>query len=283
MSDILNANYHSSDFDYDIWASEARASYTLPSFSSDIQTSQSADDDTADKKHWDFFFKNHNSGTFFKPRKYLFMEFQKWLTLPNSNSEYPEDSLRIVEVGCGHGCSMYPLMNGLSYVEKYIATDYSLNALTILKENPSYDHSRIVTAFWDVTVPPDLNGLFQKPSDAVLCIFALSAVKPELHVTALKNMAAILKPNGVILFRDYGMHDMTMYRHTLRHAENLYQRSDSTLAYYFDMAYMREIAALSGLTVIELEYATVEVRNRKMENRMKRVFLHAVLQRERED
>ena len=83
--------------------------------------------------------------------------------------------------------------------------------------------------------------------------------------------------SGVILFRDYGVCDMTMYRHHTRHSERLFVRSDGTLAYYFDLDYLRSIAAAAELRVEELEYATVRLQNRKTGQVMRRVFVHAVL------
>jgi hypothetical protein len=88
--------------------------------------------------------------------------------------------------------------------------------------------------------------------------------------------------SGVILFRDYGVHDMTMYRHSVRHGETFFRRNDTTLAFYFDLEYIREIAEKAGLQCLELEYATVSVRNRKenckqSQKQMDRVFVHAVL------
>ena len=281
MSDVLTLNYHSCDFDYNSWAREASTTNILPAICSNRYQSKSSHENVAERKHWESFFRNHNTGNFFRPRNYLFSEFRSWLSKPNPQDGH--DSLTVVEVGCGHGCSMYPLIENLPYLTKYIATDYSSNALEILKEHSSYDKSRIQTALWDLSLPPDTTETFQSLSDIVICVFALSAVEPEHHITALKNMGLILKPNGKILFRDYGLHDMTMYRHTTRLSEKLFERNDRTLAYYFDLEYFREIVSKSGFTVLELEYATVEVRNRKMENCMKRVFLHAVIQKKADD
>ena len=279
MRKALNVQYHSSDFDYHEWSREASSSHKLPEICHDQDSQQCMTEGYIERMHWESFFGNHNTGNFFRPRNYLFAEFQNWLSLSNINEECHHDSLTIVEVGSGHGSSMYPLIKSLPYLRKFIATDYSLNALAILEQNPSYDKLRISTAFWDVTQPLDLECTFEMRSDALLCIFALSAVKPEHHVKSLRNMAAVLKPNGVILFRDYGLHDMTMYRHTKRFGDKLFQRSDKTLSYYFDLDYLREIILQSGLTVVELSYATVEVQNRKMMNCMKRVFVHAVMKK----
>ena len=63
----------------------------------------------------------------------------------------------------------------------------------------------------------------------------------------------------------------------IRYTNELYRRNDGTLAYYFDLKYIENIAKETGLKVLELEYATVKVINRKQTNIMHRVFVHAVL------
>ena len=78
------------------------------------------------------------------------------------------------------------------------------------------------------------------------------------------------------LFRDYGIHDMTMYRHRVRQGEFLFHRTDNTIAYYFDKSYLGNIAKQAGLEPVELDYATVCVVNKKTGAKMNRVFLHAV-------
>ncbi len=72
---------------------------------------------------------------------------------------------------------------------------------------------------------------------------------------------------------------MTMYRHTIRLEEKLFERSDRTLSYYFDIDYFVTLAREASFTVVEIKYATVINRNRKTKQQMRRVFLHAVLQK----
>ena len=128
---------------------------------------------------------------------------------------------------------------------------------------------------WDVTYPL----LLDRQVDIVLMVFALSAIHPRNHLSSLLNINDKLSNGSYLLFRDYGIHDMTMYRHTIRHEENLYERSDGTLSYYFDIEYFTSLAREAHFQVIEMKYATVINRNRKTRVEMKRVFLHAVLQK----
>ena len=82
-----------------------------------------------------------------------------------------------------------------------------------------------------------------------------------------------------MLFRDYANHDMTMYRHKIRHGERLFRRADKTYAYYFVEEDIKELATARGFAVAEIYYATVQNKNRKTNASMNRVFLHAVLRK----
>ena len=272
--------YHSNDFDLYEWAEEAKTIHVLPDISEyRIDTNEATSNQKLEMYHkkWDDFYSNHNSGKFFKPRRYLIVEFGSYLT------RCGEMKATIVEAGCGHGCSMYPIIEKFSV--NYIATDFSAEVIHILERDGMFDKSRSSATLWDVTLaaPEPLGSLIKGPVGAVMSIFTLSAVHPSKHIASLQNMRSLLlnhadpSLNGVILFRDYGIHDMTMYRHKLRYSDTLFGRTDGTLSYYFDLDYLRSIAEAAGLYVLELEYATVRTANRKKGTEMRRVFVHAVL------
>ena len=48
--------------------------------------------------------------------------------------------------------------------------------------------------------------------DVVSLVFVLSAIDPVKFATALSNVAAVLRPGGLLIFRDYGIYDMAMFR-----------------------------------------------------------------------
>lgn len=185
----------------------------------------------------------------------------------------------MLEVGCGYGCSLFPLLYAFPAISTYFATDFCPEALRILQENERYVPARVVTHQWDVTTSAPATLIESSPS-AVLAIFALSAVHPSLHELCFENIANVLTQDGHLLFRDYGITDATMYRHAVCYEDCLLERSDGTLAYYFSLEY---VAALLRKTarfrVVELSYATVITRNRKTRLRMKRVFVHGVFQK----
>ena len=287
----------------------------------------------------------------------------------------------ILEVGCGHGCSILPLFDAFPNIHFYL-TDYSINALVTVCHNmsllvPNLDNttstttnditfnnttttatpittpptttttttsttttttimpsksiikpvytSRIISCLqWDFTVPFSYSKpiyttstlSFEPIVHAVLCIFVLSAIPPEKHVTALIQLSRLLSHDGVILFRDYGIYDMTMYRHKIRYDTLLFERNhtntplphlgsplvpsppiqrvqrapddaNGTLVYYFDLEYITQIVTQAGLVIVELEYATVNTYNRKLQYKnnkspvegMKRVFVHGVFKK----
>lgn len=153
--------------------------------------------------------------------------------------------------------------------------------------------------------------------DGIMCVFVLSAVHSDCHYQSMCHMKNILKrassacsnDGGVLMFRDYGIYDMTMLRHRRRIGQNLYIRNNTTtssahtntFAFYFDLDYLRELALRVGFKVIELEYATVLNCNKKAKakaatvsevdssleldvkclhsSEMRRVFVHGVFMR----
>jgi SAM-dependent methyltransferase len=259
---VAGTRYFDHDFDYDDWALECATRYLLPDISE-----ASVKEDLA--RDWEGFYQTHDNGQFFKSRKYLSKEFESWL----------ERSQLVLEVGCGYGCSIYPLLEAFPCLN-FIATDYSVVALEILRGNRNYNPQRISVHQWDVTLPPDPVVVGTNHIDAVLMIFALSAVHPSNHLCVMLNLSSSLPEGSFVLFRDYGVHDMTMYRHSIRHSENLFERSDGTLSYYFDLPSFVSLAQAAAFSVIEIKYATIINRNRKTGVEMRRVFVHAVLQKD---
>jgi len=280
--------YHNNDFEFEQWALEATSKYCTKSTELLAESFPS----TANEwESWNLFFLKHKKGDFFKPRRYLSQEFSNFLPSLGCISCGEIYDFVIVEVGCGHGCSMFPLLETFSSIF-YVATDYSDEALSIISSQSNYQKfsARIETCNWDVIKSPTpelTNIIFHLPSTVLvlsfLAVFTISAIHPDHHLTAFRNIAVLMHEmksihniQSVILFRDYGVHDMTMYRHRVQHAENFYRRTDGTLAYYFTTAYLSKIAQDAGLVAIELEYATVRVVNRKTNVTMNRVFVHAV-------
>lgn len=114
--------------------------------------------------------------------------------------------------------------------------------------------------------------------DYVLMIFMLSAVKPERMPDVLRKVNKILKPGGVVLFRDYGVYDMTQVRFFFKQGrklgENYYLRADGTTVYYFTIEFLSRLFADSGFNQDNITYDTRELRNRKRKLNMYRVWVN---------
>ena len=108
-------------------------------------------------------------------------------------------------------------------------------------------------------------------------IFVLSAVPPEKHVSFLQH---IRLSSPVILFRDYAVEDAAQKRFAEDNklSEVLFVRQDGTLAYYFDIDYMRGIAEQAGYQLVSSEYVASETVNVKENLCVARRFLQCKLQ-----
>lgn len=68
-------------------------------------------------------------------------------------------------------------------------------------------------------------------------------------LATLERCVSVLKPGGLVLFRDYGLYDMTMLRFLPHQRVGFreYMRSDGTLSYFFTLDTVRELFHASGL------------------------------------
>lgn len=133
------------------------------------------------KKHWDLFYRR-NKTNFFKDRYWTFREFEE-ITCENKS---------LLEIGCGVGNFMYPLLKENKKIFVY-ACDFSTDAVQLLQQNPEYDTDRCLGFVCDVTKPDSLEESL--PSgvlvDFVSLIFVFSALHPEKMRTAVQNIAKV--------------------------------------------------------------------------------------------
>lgn len=125
--------------------------------------------------------------------------------------------------------------------------------------------------------------LYKIGCDAVLMMFMLSAVPPNLMHQTIENAFHCLKPGGLVFFRDYGMYDLTQLRfpQDQRLGQKLYHRGDGTLSYFFTLEELRSMfQAKDMFETVETDYVCVELYNRKKNFPMKRVFAHAVFKKQ---
>ncbi|KAJ1694831.1 hypothetical protein LUZ63_011529 [Rhynchospora breviuscula] len=264
-------------------------------------------------------------------RRYLLKEFPELLSC--------HDSVKVLEVGCGNGSTVLPILRARESVVVY-ACDCSEEILEKAKEivvtaksitpknrfvpfvldfnnnefpewlfctscqssstsanNASSDNwheneasvksSQKVTDYAHEN-ETSINSLFLEGNrccvggvDFVTLIFTLSAVPFCKMPSIIQKCSSVLKPGGLILFRDYGVYDMTMLRFAPVQKVGFreYFRSDGTLSYFFSLDITRDLFCAAGLIELELEYCCVRSVNRRNGKEMRRVWVHGKFQK----
>ena len=90
-----------------------------------------------------------------------------------------------------------------------------------------------------------------------------------------------LKPGGMLFIWDHGVLDITHLRlpASRKVAHRLYRRGDGTLCYFLTPHELELRMIAAGFKKQECKYACVQLKNRKQELNMRRVFLHGVFSR----
>lgn len=225
---------------------------------------------------WDAFYAAHEAA-FFKDRNWLEAEFP----------ELFHPGLRILEVGCGAGNTSFPILRGHRQKQPSVgeqpflwASDFSAKAVELVRTNPEYD-PRLMRAFThDLAQDAEFEGLPDSSVDIVVAIFVLSALDPTRLPFAMNKIARVLKPGGMLLFRDYGLHDMTQLRFKparmirrdgAAHGANLYLRGDGTAVHYFRTDELDQLARQAGLQTL-----SNQVDRRLLVNRQRRLTMYRI-------
>ncbi|CAD7076661.1 unnamed protein product [Hermetia illucens] len=231
------------------------------------------------QKHWDLFYKR-NETRFFKDRRWTTREFEELLSDP---SEEPKVML---EVGCGVGNFIFPLIEEKRNNYFYYACDFSARAVEFVRNHELYDPTRVKAFQCDIT---DGESLLQNiPAgsvDIVTMIFVLSAIHPEKFKQVIGNLHKVLKPGGVVLFRDYGLYDMAQIRFKPGHkiAENFYMRQDGTRSYYFSTEEIEHIFLEEGFETLVNSYAHRRTINAKEGIDVPRIFVQSKFRKKNND
>ncbi|KAH9517074.1 Methyltransferase-like protein 6 [Dermatophagoides farinae] len=241
------------------------------------------------KKNWDLFYKR-NEDRFFRDRNWTTREFHELLELSAETND--DRQLRLLEVGCGVGNFIWPLLeSGLPF--QFYACDFSPRAIDLLRKNERYDPKRCHVFQADITEPNGIGRNLSSSSscdnenlkfDFVALIFVLSSIHPCKMPLALKNISDVLDDDrGILIFRDYGLYDHSMLRYSNGHKldENFYVRQDGTRTYYFSIDVMNKLAQESDLEVIQLNYIQRETINIKENLCVPRIFLQGKFRKKR--
>jgi len=194
------------------------------------------------EKWWDKFYSN-NRDNFFKDRKWLVQEFP----VLGEVTKEGYGQVTLLEIGAGAGNTAFPIVqNNQNPDLKIHACDYSKKAVQVMRESALYNDKFMQADMWDVAgqgeqaLPP---GLGKESVDVVIMIFIFSALSPSQWKQALKNVWDVLKPGGIVLFRDYGRGDLAQVRFKKGRylEENFYVRGDGTRVYFFEQEELEQI------------------------------------------
>lgn len=146
------------------------------------------------QKYWDQFYKR-NTNNFFKDRHWTLREF-------NIN---PNETSKLLEVGCGVGNFLFPLLNELPNLFIY-ACDFSSTAIQLLQNNSNYDLKRIQSFVCDLTDEQDL-PIEENIIDFCSMIFVLSAIHPDKMLGVLKKIHKVTIFDNI----SYRSHEFKFY------------------------------------------------------------------------
>ncbi|KAJ1984769.1 Methyltransferase-like protein 6 [Dimargaris verticillata] len=224
-------------------------------------------------KNWDKFYKR-NTTNFFKDRHWVDREFEELRYCEGS------DTKKILEVGCGVGNFIFPLLEINPGLFVY-ACDFSPRAVEMVKSNAQYDTTRCHAFVCDLTANKLSDTMPPATIDLVSMIFVLSAIPPEKMADAIGNIYQVMAPGGVVLFRDYGIYDAAQLRFKpgSKLDENHYVRQDGTMSYYFTQDQLEVLFVQAGFQTVNVEYVIRKTVNKKENIDVDRVFVQAKFRR----
>ncbi|XP_007494422.1 tRNA N(3)-methylcytidine methyltransferase METTL8, mitochondrial isoform X2 [Monodelphis domestica] len=192
-------------------------------------------------------------------------------------------TFRILEVGCGAGNSVFPILNALKNApETFLyCCDFASEAVELVKSHSSYSPAQCSAFVHDVCDDglsyPFPDGIL----DVILLVFVLSSIHPDRMQGVVNRLSKLLKPGGMLLFRDHGRYDFTQLRFKKGYclSENFYVRGDGTRAYFFTKGEVHNMFHQAGLDEKQnLVDRRLQV-NRKKKVKMYRVWVQGKFQK----
>ncbi|KAG0378856.1 hypothetical protein BGX24_002572 [Mortierella sp. AD032] len=217
-------------------------------------------------QNWNKFYSK-NENRFFKDRHWLRIEFPELFQMVEADA----GEKNVMEIGCGAGNTMFPLLNESKNPKLFVyACDFSSTAVKVVQTHRLYDEKRGKAFVWDLAsddIPPEVEP---ESMDVLVLIFVFSALHPDKWDQAIKNLYKLLKPGGLIVFRDYGRYDMAQLRFKKNRllSDNFYVRGDGTRVYFFES---EQLVQLFG-SKFTIEQNAVD--RRLIVNRMRKVKMY---------
>ncbi|NXM56365.1 METL2 protein, partial [Illadopsis cleaveri] len=205
-------------------------------------------------------------------------ELGKVESFPGCDATY-----RILEVGCGAGNSVFPILKVLCNTPGTFlyCCDFASGAVELVKSHSSYNSAWCSAFVHDVCDDALPYPFPDEILDVILLVFVLSTIHPDRMQGVVNRLAKLLKPGGMLLFRDYGRYDTAQLRFKKGHclSENFYVRGDGTRVYFFTKDEVRNMFNLAGLTEVQnLVDRRLQV-NRKKKVKMQRVWIQSKFQK----
>uniref|UniRef100_A0A8V0ZQ75 tRNA N(3)-cytidine methyltransferase n=3 Tax=Gallus gallus TaxID=9031 RepID=A0A8V0ZQ75_CHICK len=199
-------------------------------------------------------------------------------SFPGSDATY-----RILEVGCGAGNSVFPILKVLCNTPGTFlyCCDFASGAVELVKSHSSYNSAWCSAFVHDVCDDALPYPFPDEILDVILLVFVLSTIHPDRMQQVVNRLVKLLKPGGILLFRDYGRYDTAQLRFKKGHclSENFYVRGDGTRVYFFTKEEVQSMFTLAGLTEIQnLVDRRLQV-NRKKKVKMQRVWVQGKFQK----
>ncbi|XP_028770679.1 methyltransferase-like protein 6 [Neltuma alba] len=309
------AQYFSKDFEWEELRAEIEADPCFRYHLLPFEPSSSWRQAETDVNAWEQFHSRHSSGKFFKERRYLVKEFPELLSCGknavlevgcgNGSTALPilRANKDVIVYACD--CSSKSLKRAQevigsatigSFEDRFhtFCCDVSTNGFPqwlacnscrnkFLQKQPnclSEFKEGNEPCFTNTCSPDECDGC-TGGVDFVTLIFTLSAVPLERMLRSIKECFAVLKPGGMVFFRDYGLYDMTMLRfeQAKRVGFREYKRSDGTHSYFFCLDTVRDLFVGAGFTELDLDYCCVKSVNRQQGKSMRRVWVHGKFQK----
>ncbi|CAJ1976293.1 unnamed protein product [Sphenostylis stenocarpa] len=311
------AQYFCKDFHWEDLRAEVEANPSYAYHFESASSSSSSPPPESDVLAWNQFHLRHASGRFFKERRYLLKEFPELLSCPpnskllevgcgNGSTALPilRANKDLIVYACD--CSDETLEKAKEIISnastdvsfqlrfRIFCCDLSTNGFPNWLACYSCRDKFLQKLSYCLSDVREGNGLhFTNPysSEEVECcvggvdfvtlIFTLSAVPLERMPKSVKECFIVLKPGGMVFFRDYGLYDMTMLRFEpdKRVGFREYMRSDGTRSYFFCLDAVRNLFLGAGFTELELDYCCVKSINRQKGKCMQRVWVHGKFQK----
>ncbi|XP_030285391.1 tRNA N(3)-cytidine methyltransferase METTL8, mitochondrial isoform X1 [Sparus aurata] len=183
-------------------------------------------------------------------------------------------SFRILEVGCGVGNSVFPIINTIKEKDAFLyCCDFSPRAIQLVKDHPDYDDSVCHAFVHDVCEENTSMPFPPRSLDVILTVFVLSSIHPNRIQGVVNRLSTYLKHGGIFLFRDHGRYDFSQVRFKKGRclSENFYTRGDGTCVYFFTKEEVHDLFSNAGLEEVQnLEDRRLQV------NRREKVAMHRV-------